>query len=77
MAKLLVVEDDRMFAELIRHALREEGHLVDVASDCAEARATTSEHAYDGILLDVSLPSSSSTPSRSSRAASCWRRCGT
>jgi DNA-binding response OmpR family regulator len=59
MAKLLVVEDDRMFAELIRHALREEGHLVDVASDCAEARATTSEHAYDGILLDVSLPDGS------------------
>jgi two-component system, OmpR family, response regulator len=59
MAKLLVVEDDRMFAELIRRALREEGHVVDVAKTCADARPLAFVHDYDGILLDVVLPDGS------------------
>ena len=56
MAKLLVVDDDRMFAELIRRGLREEGHAVDVASDGAQGRTLASVHDYDGILLDYVLP---------------------
>ncbi|MDF1504437.1 response regulator transcription factor [Roseisolibacter sp. H3M3-2] len=59
MAKLLLVEDDRMFAELIRHALREEGHSVDLAADYAEARGAATGGEYDGILLDVTLPDGS------------------
>jgi two-component system OmpR family response regulator len=59
MARLLVVEDDRMFAELIRRALREDAHVVDVAPDLAEARAHALVHDYDGILLDVGLPGGS------------------
>jgi DNA-binding response OmpR family regulator len=56
MAKLLVVEDDRMFAELIRRGLREEGHVVDVAGDGAQGRTLAFVHDYDGILLDFVLP---------------------
>jgi DNA-binding response OmpR family regulator len=56
MAKLLVVEDDRMFAELIRRGLKEEGHAVDVAPDGAQGRALAFVHDYDGILLDYLLP---------------------
>ena len=56
MLKLLVVEDDRMFAELIRRGLKEEGYAVDVASDAAEGRTLAFVHEYDAILLDVVLP---------------------
>jgi DNA-binding response OmpR family regulator len=56
MLKLLVVEDDRLFAELIRRGLNEEGYSVDVACDVAEGRALAFVHEYDAILLDVVLP---------------------
>lgn len=56
MLKLLVVEDDRMFAELIRRGLKEEGYTVDLAGDVAEARSLAAAHDYDAILLDVVLP---------------------
>jgi DNA-binding response OmpR family regulator len=56
MSKLLVVEDDRMFAELIRGALKEEGHAADVVHEYAQARVLAFVHDYDGILLDVMLP---------------------
>jgi len=59
MSKILVVEDDRMFAELIRRALREEGHVVDMATNAAEGRTHAFVNDYDGILLDVSLPDGS------------------
>jgi DNA-binding response OmpR family regulator len=54
--KLLVVEDDRMFAELIRRGLKEEGYAVDVAGDVAEGRMLAFVNEYDAILLDVVLP---------------------
>jgi DNA-binding response OmpR family regulator len=56
MLKLLVVEDDRMFAELIRRGLKEEGYAVDVAGDVAQGRMLAFVHDYDAILLDVMLP---------------------
>jgi DNA-binding response OmpR family regulator len=59
MAKLLVIEDDRMFAELIRRALREEGHVIDLAASCGDARSLAFVHDYDGILLDLVLPDGS------------------
>lgn len=57
--KLLLIEDDRMFAELIRRALREDGHAVDVAYDAAEGRTLAFVNEYDGIVLDVMLPDGS------------------
>jgi DNA-binding response OmpR family regulator len=56
MAKLLVVEDDRMFAELVSRALREQGHVVDVAHDYERARTLAFVQEYDGMVLDVNLP---------------------
>ena len=56
MLKLLVVEDDRMFAEMIRRGLKEEGYSVDVAGDVVQGRTLAFVHDYDAILLDVVLP---------------------
>jgi two-component system OmpR family response regulator len=57
--KLLVVEDDRMLAALIRRGLTEEGHTVDVAPDGAQGRMLAFVHDYDAIILDVVLPDGS------------------
>ena len=54
--KLLVVDDDRMFAELVRRGLKEEGHTVDVANNAAKGREAVMVHDYDAIVLDVMLP---------------------
>jgi DNA-binding response OmpR family regulator len=56
MPKLLVVDDDRMFNELVCRAMREQGYAVDGAQDYAGARALAFVHDYDGIVLDVHLP---------------------
>src|ERR1700734_573216 len=54
--KLLVVDDDRLFATLVQRGLREEGYAVDVAPTGSEARMLAHVNSYDGIILDVSLP---------------------
>jgi DNA-binding response OmpR family regulator len=54
--KLLVIDDDRMFGELIRRGLKEEGYTVDVCRSVAEGRMAALVHDYDGIVLDVMLP---------------------
>jgi DNA-binding response OmpR family regulator len=54
--KLLVVDDDRMLAELVRRALAEEGHVVDVANDGTTARMLAFVNEYDGVVLDITLP---------------------
>ncbi len=59
MGKLLVVEDDRMFAELVCCVLRDAGHAVDAAPDLAHARVLASARDYDGLVLDVDLPDGS------------------
>ncbi|MDZ4259396.1 MAG: response regulator transcription factor [Gemmatimonadales bacterium] len=54
--KVLVVEDDRKVAGFIEMGLKEEGHVVDVASDGEEATMMAHVYQYDIILLDVMLP---------------------
>ncbi|PKL94058.1 MAG: DNA-binding response regulator, partial [Gemmatimonadetes bacterium HGW-Gemmatimonadetes-1] len=54
--KVLVVEDDRKVAGFIEMGLKEEGHVVDVASDGEEASMMAHVYQYDIILLDVMLP---------------------
>jgi DNA-binding response OmpR family regulator len=54
--KLLVVDDDRLFAKLVERGLREEGYAVDVASTGAEGRMMAHVNSYDGVVLDVALP---------------------
>ena len=54
--KILVVEDDRKVAGFIEQGLKEEGYVVDVASDGEEAGTLAHVYEYDVILLDVVLP---------------------
>ncbi|HLJ66408.1 MAG TPA: response regulator transcription factor [Chloroflexota bacterium] len=54
--RILVVEDERRLANLIRKALEQESHVVDVSYDGAEALALASEGEYDLLLLDLMLP---------------------
>lgn len=54
--KVLVVEDDRKVAGFIELGLKEEGYVVDVASDGEEASLMAHVYQYDIILLDVMLP---------------------
>lgn len=54
--KILVVEDDRKVAGFIEQGLKEEGYVVDVASDGDEATMLAHVYEYDVILLDLMLP---------------------
>lgn len=53
---ILVVEDERRLANLIRRALEEESHVVDVNCDGAEALELALSTDYDLIVLDLMLP---------------------
>jgi two-component system, OmpR family, response regulator len=54
--KVLLVEDDRKLAALIRRGLTENGNATDVSPDGEEALWMARSHAYDAIVLDVMLP---------------------
>jgi two-component system OmpR family response regulator len=53
---VLVVEDEVRMAGLLRRALKEEGHAVDVAIDGTEGLWLATENSYGAIVLDVMLP---------------------
>jgi DNA-binding response OmpR family regulator len=53
---VLVVEDERRLAQLIRRVLEEEGHTVDTAVDGDEGLAMALDASHDVIVLDVMLP---------------------
>ncbi len=54
--QILVVEDERRMAELLKRGLTEEGHHVILARDGAEGFEIASASAFDVIVLDVMLP---------------------
>jgi len=54
--QILVVEDERRMAELLKQGLEEEGHSVVVSGRGPEALSIAQNHAFDAILLDVMLP---------------------
>ncbi|MER5510833.1 response regulator transcription factor [Streptomyces sp. NPDC002766] len=54
--RLLVVEDDRRMAELLRRGLVGEGWAVDVVHDGPSGLERAGENPYDAIVLDVMLP---------------------
>ncbi|MEE8345888.1 MAG: response regulator transcription factor [Dehalococcoidia bacterium] len=53
---ILVVEDERRLAQVIRRVLDEEGHTVDVAYDGEEGLAMAMDSSHDVIVLDILLP---------------------
>jgi two-component system response regulator MprA len=54
--QVLVVEDERRMAELLRQGLEEEGHSVVLAGNGRDGLAMAESHAFDAIVLDVMLP---------------------
>jgi two-component system OmpR family response regulator len=54
--RVLVVEDEVRMAGLLRRALKEEGHAVDVAADGPQGLWLATENEYGAIVLDVMLP---------------------
>ncbi len=54
--RILVVEDDEAIADVLRRALRREGHEVRSAADGVEALDLSQEFAPDLVILDLGLP---------------------
>lgn len=57
--KILIVEDDRSFQEILRSTLERERYVVEVAPDYRTALIKTRDYEYDCILLDITLPGGS------------------
>jgi DNA-binding response OmpR family regulator len=53
---VLVVEDERRLAQLVRRVLEEEGHTVDVAYDGEEGLQMALDGTHDVVVLDIMLP---------------------
>ncbi|CAA7616697.1 response regulator [Magnetospirillum sp. UT-4] len=56
MPHILVVDDDTRLRQLLRKYLADNGYLVSVAADAAEARVRLAAMAADLIVLDVMMP---------------------
>ncbi|MEL7561567.1 response regulator transcription factor [Dehalogenimonas sp. 4OHTPN] len=56
MVRILVVEDERRLAQIIKRGLEEAGYAVDNAFDGIEGQALAESTSYDLIILDVMLP---------------------
>lgn len=56
MAKILVVDDEKLIVKGIRFSLEQDGMEVDCAYDGEEALKMVKEREYDIVLLDVMLP---------------------
>lgn len=56
MAKILLVEDDQMFAALYKRQFVESGIDVDVAINGTDGLAAVTKNRYDLVLLDILLP---------------------
>ncbi|MEU4517779.1 response regulator transcription factor [Amycolatopsis sp. NPDC024027] len=54
--RLLIVEDEREFAETLRRGLVAEGFTADVAHTGREGLWRATEHEYDVVVLDIMLP---------------------
>ena len=54
--RILVIEDERRMAEVLRQGLVEDGHLVTLAPDGREGLSLAETGGFDLVLLDVMLP---------------------
>ncbi len=54
--KLLIVEDDRNTAQMVKEGLASNSHTVEVAADGADGSFMGRSFAYDAIVLDYALP---------------------
>jgi len=56
MPRLLLVEDNEMNRDMLSRRLKRAGFEIDMAVDGAEGVRLAKAHAYDLILMDMSLP---------------------
>jgi DNA-binding response OmpR family regulator len=54
--KILIVEDEKRLARLLKQGLEEQGFVVDLAYDGAEGQYQAEQYQYDAVLLDLMLP---------------------
>jgi DNA-binding response OmpR family regulator len=54
--KILLVEDDRMLAQEIARALREENFAIDIAANGEDGQHLGETESYDAAVLDLGLP---------------------
>ena len=54
--RLLIVEDEKSLADILKKGLEEEGYAVDVAYDGEEGLFMAENEASDLIILDIMLP---------------------
>ncbi len=54
--KILVVEDDRAVADMVKNGLESDLHTVEIATDGAEGSFLARSYDFDTIILDYSLP---------------------
>lgn len=54
--KILIIEDDASFQEILRRTLEQERYVVEVAPDYRTGLIKVSDYTYDCILLDINLP---------------------
>jgi DNA-binding response OmpR family regulator len=54
--KVLIVEDQRKLAQILKQGLTEAGYAAGVAASCAAARDALCDSSYDAIVLDLGLP---------------------
>ncbi|MDQ8172483.1 MAG: response regulator transcription factor [Gemmatimonadota bacterium] len=54
--RILVIEDDRLVADLMRQVLEDDGYAVDIAAIGEEGQRLAMATAYDAIVLDLELP---------------------
>lgn len=54
--KILIIEDDLSFQEILRKALEQERYIVEIAPDYHTGLYKITDYTYDCILLDINLP---------------------
>jgi DNA-binding response OmpR family regulator len=54
--RVLVVEDDKRLASVVKRGLEAEGYAVDVALDGTDGKWLATEQDYDAIVMDIMLP---------------------
>jgi DNA-binding NtrC family response regulator len=56
MARILVLDDDKLFGALMRRALGQRAHEVTLAETAGEARTTLAAGQFDAMVCDIILP---------------------
>jgi CheY-like chemotaxis protein len=56
MAKILIVDDEKIVRDLLRTVLEHDGHTVDEVTDGEDAIAANARGAYDVAIVDLILP---------------------